>query len=267
VRSALAGRSAWLLVLETYGINVWCAAGKGTFGTGELVRRVEATGLVKVVEHRELLLPLLGSPGVKVREVAARTGFRPRFSVARAEDLPAYLEGGGRATPAMRSLTFPLVERLALTPVELVLGVGKGWPVWLVLFLAGAVAQGGFSTRDGLLAAGLYLAALFSGSFVVPLLLPWIPGPSFAGKGAIAGVAAAFPYLLLTGSGLHPWQWAGMALLLVAASSFFALNFTGSTPFTSRSGVKREMARALPIQAVGVLLGMALWGAGLVAGR
>jgi CO dehydrogenase/acetyl-CoA synthase gamma subunit (corrinoid Fe-S protein) len=33
VRSVLEGRNVWLLVLETYGINVWCAAGKGTFGT------------------------------------------------------------------------------------------------------------------------------------------------------------------------------------------------------------------------------------------
>ncbi|MDX1580667.1 MAG: mercury methylation corrinoid protein HgcA, partial [Alphaproteobacteria bacterium] len=33
LRTALAGRSAWLLVIDTKGINVWCAAGKGTFGT------------------------------------------------------------------------------------------------------------------------------------------------------------------------------------------------------------------------------------------
>ena len=31
VRGDLAGVDAWLLVLETYGVNVWCAAGKGTF--------------------------------------------------------------------------------------------------------------------------------------------------------------------------------------------------------------------------------------------
>jgi hypothetical protein len=33
LRSALAGNDAWILVLDTKGINVWCAAGKGTFGT------------------------------------------------------------------------------------------------------------------------------------------------------------------------------------------------------------------------------------------
>ena len=33
LRQALPGRDAWILVLDTNGINVWCAAGKGTFAT------------------------------------------------------------------------------------------------------------------------------------------------------------------------------------------------------------------------------------------
>ena len=57
VRSALARRNCWLLLLETYGINVWCAAGKGTFGTGELVRRIASSRLAEVVSHRRLILP------------------------------------------------------------------------------------------------------------------------------------------------------------------------------------------------------------------
>ena len=45
LRCALPGRDFWILVLDTKGINVWCAAGKGTFGTKELVMRIEASGL------------------------------------------------------------------------------------------------------------------------------------------------------------------------------------------------------------------------------
>ena len=45
LRAQLGGLDAWILVLDTKGINVWCAAGKGTFGTDELVARIEATGL------------------------------------------------------------------------------------------------------------------------------------------------------------------------------------------------------------------------------
>jgi len=36
---------------------------------------------------------------------------------------------------------------------------------------------------------------------------------------------------------------------MTAVSSFVAMNFTGATPFTSPSGVEKEMRRALPVQA------------------
>lgn len=36
LRQSLPKLDAWVLVLDTKGINVWCAAGKGTFGTGEV---------------------------------------------------------------------------------------------------------------------------------------------------------------------------------------------------------------------------------------
>ncbi len=96
VRRALAGRNPWLLVLETYGINVWCAAGKGSFGSEELVARIEASRLAQVVEHRVLILPLLGAPGVSAFEVRARTGFSVNFAAVSAADITRYLDGGMR---------------------------------------------------------------------------------------------------------------------------------------------------------------------------
>ena len=57
LREALPGRDFWILVLDTKGINVWCAAGKGTFGTEELIDRIASSGLARVVSHRELILP------------------------------------------------------------------------------------------------------------------------------------------------------------------------------------------------------------------
>jgi len=45
VRRAVSGMHAWLLVLDTKSINVWCAAGKGTFGTDELVPSRPGTSL------------------------------------------------------------------------------------------------------------------------------------------------------------------------------------------------------------------------------
>jgi hypothetical protein len=41
LRLRLSTIDAWLLVLDTRGINVWCAAGKGTFSTEEVIQSVK----------------------------------------------------------------------------------------------------------------------------------------------------------------------------------------------------------------------------------
>ena len=66
LRKGLNGLDAWILVLDTKGINVWCAAGKGTFGTDELVRRIGSEKLTEKVSHKNLIVPQLGAPGLLV---------------------------------------------------------------------------------------------------------------------------------------------------------------------------------------------------------
>ena len=244
IRSVLAGRTVWLLVLETYGINVWCAAGKGTFGTEELVRRIGLAGLAKAVIHRRLILPILGAPGVAAHEVTKQTGFSIRYAAIRAGDIPAYLDNGMVTTPAMRELTFTFRERLALIPVELVQALKPTAIAAAVLFIIGAALQG---PANGLMTVYAYLGAVVAGAAIAPLLLPWLPGRSFAVKGVVTGLAwiTAF-YLLAGGRGWSAPATAAAFLALPAVSAFYALNFTGCTTYTSRSGVKKEMRIALP---------------------
>jgi hypothetical protein len=259
IRNAVAGHNAWLLVLETFGINVWCAAGKGTFGTEELVRRIGATGLAKVVNHRRLLLPILGAPGVAAHEVARRTGFSVAYAAIRAHDLPEYLANGMHTTPAMRELSFTFRERLALVPVELVHALKSMALIALCLFVLGTVL-GGFTA--GTKASIAYLGATLTGIVLGPLLLPWLPGRSFSIKGAIAGLIwTAAWYVLAGGAAWSIPTTLAAFLALPAVSAFYTLNFTGCTTFTSRSGVRKEMRIAIPAMgsalAVGILLALA----------
>ncbi len=252
VRQALSGRNAWLLVLETFGINVWCAAGKGTFGTDELVRRIGATGLARVVSHRRLILPILGAPGVAAHEVTRHTGFAVLYATIRATDLPEYLDNGMVTTQAMREQTFSFRERLALVPVEVVMAQKPTVVVCVVLFLAAAAAAGPVNALFVILA---WFGAVLAGTVVTPLLLPVIPGPSFAFKGAVAGLAWSILWYLVAGGAGWGRATVGAAFLaLPAVSAFYALNFTGSTPFTSRSGVKKEMRLAIPAMGCALLL-------------
>lgn len=255
VRRAMTGRNIWLLVLETYGINVWCAAGKGSFGTDELVERIRVTGLADIVTHRELLLPILGAPGIAAHEVTKRTGFNVRYAAIRAADLPEYLDNGRVTTPAMREMTFSFRERMALIPVELVLALKPAAGIGLLLFLVTA-ASSGFATGATVLIA--YLGAVLAGIVVGPLFLPWIPGRSFVIKGALVGLFwCAGLYLLSDAPGWGLFPTLAALLALPAISAFYTLNFTGCTTFTSRSGVKKEMRLSFPVMG-GALLVSAL---------
>ena len=261
VRQSLTGRNVWLLVLETYGINVWCAAGKGSFGTSELVRRVKEAGLEKVVSHRRLILPILGAPGVAAHEVARKTGFKVSYAAIRAADLPEYLDNGMVTTPVMRQLTFSLYERIVLIPVELVtslksVAVIGGVSLLLMLVLG---------TPAAAVAAFIaYLGAWLSGVAIGPFLLPWLPGRSFAVKGTVIGLLWSMTFYWLAGG--NSWNAAVTAavfLALPAVSAFYTLNFTGSSPFPSRSGVKKEMRIALPAMGGALAVSLLL----MLAGR
>lgn len=259
LRQALDGLDAWLLVLDSRGINVWCAAGKGTFGTEEIVQRMALTNVARVVSHATVILPQLAGPGVAAHDVQRQTGFRVVYGPVRAGDLPAFLRDGMRATHAMRQVQFTLGDRLTVVPMELVQRFMPALLIMLALFLAAGVGRNGYHLAQAQwpgIAAAVWFNYL-AGIVLTPALLPWLPGRSFALKGAEIG--------LVTGAGL--WLFArydgvegiGVGLLSVAAGSFLGLMFTGSTPYTSASGVRRELRWAVPLQVLAAFAGLVLW--------
>jgi acetyl-CoA decarbonylase/synthase complex subunit gamma len=271
LRQHLSGRDAWILVLDTKGINVWCAAGKGTFGTDELVRRVQSAGLNQIVSHRKLILPQLGAPGICAHQVKDRCGFRVIYGPVRAGDLPAFLDAGLKADPEMRRVHFRLRDRAVLIPVEVVMGAKYMLLAAAVLLLVSGLNLHGYTLErvrsTGMLSAALLLTGFLSGAILGPLLLPLLPGRAFALKGAILGAlvfaalfASGFATTLSSQPVLHTVCW---ALVIPTLTSFTVMNFTGASTFTSLSGVLREMRLAVPIQIGASALGLGLWITGL----
>jgi hypothetical protein len=263
LRCSLSGTDAWILVLDTRSINVWCAAGKGTFSTEEVAGRVNAVALEKVVAHRRLILPQLSATGVSARQVRRLCGFEVVWGPVHARHIEAFLEGGMQATPAMRKVTFTLRERVALIPVELN-HVGKPSLYAIpALFLLSGLGQGLFTVSAavsrGLPAILAYLLAVVAGAILAPILLSWLPGRAFSLKGALIGAAAGGLLSATFVGQLARSEMVALTLFIMAVSSYLAMNFTGSTPFTSPSGVEKEMRRAIPAQAVGALVAMILW--------
>lgn len=264
LRSALEGISAWILVLDTNGVNVWCAAGKKTFSTRELVHRIQAESLEKVVTHRRVIVPQLGATGVSARQVREKSGFRVVFGPVKARDIPSFLNSGRKADRAMRQVTFSLFERLVLTPVELHGALKTAGISALVLFVLSGIGPGVFSFQDawerGWVSLSALVTGLISGAVLTPLLLPFIPSRKFAFKGILMGSVCGLLLVpaILSGTGSVAGTTA-LFLFSVMVSSHLAMNFTGATPFTSPSGVEKEMKQFLPVQLAGVLVAAGLW--------
>jgi hypothetical protein len=260
LRSRMVGRNAWIIVLNTYGINVWCAAGKGTFGTEELIRQIEITKIADIVSHRKLILPQLGAPGVAAHQVIKKTGFRVVYGPVRAADLPQFLDSGLKVTRQMRQVTFPFKDRIVLTPVEVVMAFKHVGYVLLILLCLGGIGGDIFSIPRMVSHApyilALVVSSLLLGAVVTPALLPWIPGRPFSLKGALVGLAGAVVLHYWLGVPLLSAQGVGGIFLLVTFSSFLGMNFTGASTYTSLSGVRKEMGFAVPAQILTLVVGL-----------
>jgi hypothetical protein len=264
LRKNLVGLDCWLLILDTKGINVWCAAGKGTFGTEELINRIEKSELSKYVSHKKLVLPQLGATGVNANEIKSRSGYDVKYGTVRAEDIKAYIEAGYEATKEMRTVKFDIWDRIVLTPMELVPALKITLPIMGVMLLANKFIKNPFDKTD----FTAYAGAVLSGSVVTPALLPYIPGKSFAWKGWFTGLGGTLKILTFTGGFKKGKRLlsAGHLLLFPALSSFLTMNFTGASTYTSPSGVNKEMKKALPwivgATAIGgaLILGVHLFG-------
>jgi len=131
LRRTLRGADVWLLVANSRGINVWCAAGGGHLSHHDVISVLRTSGISDLVDHRTLLLPQLAATGVERRPIEAATGWSATWGPARLEDLPAVLARGGSVRGRERRMRFPLRERLEMAsmwflPTALILGLVAG---------------------------------------------------------------------------------------------------------------------------------------------
>jgi hypothetical protein len=108
----LRGLDLWLLVADSKGVNVWCAAGAEEFNTHSVVSAVKTSGIAGKVDHRRLILPPLGAPGIRARDVEEQTGWSVRWGPVQERDIPRYFKEGGRRDEQMKRVRYDWRERL-----------------------------------------------------------------------------------------------------------------------------------------------------------
>jgi hypothetical protein len=256
----------WILVLDTKGVNVWCAAGKGTFGTDELLRKIKETDLSRIVTHRDLILPQLGAAGVSAWKVTAASGFRLHYGPVYARDLSAYIKSGMQKSEKMGKVTFSLGERMAVAPVE-VAHAWKALAITIPVSILLSIPTGPLFSSRALFYFLSLTGGIFAGTILFPALLPFLPFRAFSLKGALLGLlwtalsafAAFFPGIVSGGAGLP----SGFTLLSLSAAfltvplvSFLSMNFTGASTFTCQTGAELEVKIGLPVMAGMVVAGI-----------
>lgn len=252
LRKELAGINAYILVLDTKGVNVWCAASKGTFGTNELVNRIKKVNLPQLVAHKNLILPQLSATGISAHEVQKRSGFKVIYGPVRAEDIPYFLNNEMEATPEMRRVRFNLLDRTVLTPIEIVGSIKYSIIIFGIMFLLNLLSIGNFKGVDVI----AYLGSVLAGGVITPMLLPWIPGRAFSLKGWIIGFLWVMAVIVFEStSNLNSIAY---LLILPSVAAFYAMNFTGASTYTSLSGVVKEMKIAMPLIVISIALGIVI---------
>jgi len=159
-------------------------------------------------------------------------------------------------------MNFSFVDRAKLVPVDLMQGKIKLLIAALALFILSGLDKQGLlfdkMFHTGLVPVINLTGAYFAGVVIAPLLLPFVPLRAFAAKGAFWGIAITFGLSYLYPVSLL--QTVAFVMMHMSVASFMTMNFTGSSTYTSLSGVKKEMKIAVPLQiafaSAGILLFM-----------
>ena len=240
VRRALRGCDVHLLVANSRGINVWCAASGGHLTHHDVVSVLKTSGIESLVDRRTLVLPQLAATGIEAKRLSEASGWRVVWGPVEASDLPEFLASGLVKPPEMRSVRFPWTRRLEMA-------IAWAFPISCLSLLALP-----FWPHAVLPAAAL----IWSLSFLIFLSFPWYRHrlhPSrprvgfvffdFGARGAtllVWGIFLAGLTALALAFGEFSWdfllRWGLLSFLVVLILS---LDLTGSTP-VEKSGLHED---------------------------
>lgn len=183
MKKTMRGQDVWLLVANSKGINVWCAASGGHFTHHDIISAVVVSRATEKVANHTLILPQLGATGIERKKVTEATGWETIWGPARIEDLPEFLRQGHLATPFQRYMRFPLWERMEMATLwgipMIVLGffiflLLGGWRVGFSVSVAAAfISYGIFAALPGLVIQGWKKWITFAVFAFAGVLIGW----------------------------------------------------------------------------------------------
>lgn len=254
LRNDLKNQDLWLLILDTKGVNVWCAAGKGTFSSKELIYQLDKWKVKELLKNNRIILPQLGAPSIEPHKIKKIYGVDIEYGPIRSSDFISYKESDYQATSKMRLVSFNLRDRMVLTPLEFINHFKYFLYSLVIVFILNVLGFG----IDFIVVAPVLLS-LIVGTFLFPMLLPFLPFRSFSLNGMLLGVPITA--MIVWGENVFRMPSSiflklGYAIINLCLVSYLSFNFTGSTTFTSLSGVKIESKYFKVLFKIGIFLSL-----------
>ncbi len=185
--------TAWLLVVNTEGVNVWCSAAGGNFTAEKILDQIDDTNLSEAVNHRQLILPQLSASGVN-HLVLNKAKWEVKFGPVNINDLGEYLQNDLSKTTSMSQVEFNLRSRIencvshnvfiSLILIPLILGIQilaqplgfllQPWAQWLLVNVIFLLL---FIWAFGFLVGILYPITPFNSGFLKGVILSAILVP------------------------------------------------------------------------------------------
>ncbi|MFX0210378.1 MAG: hypothetical protein ACFFDT_30645, partial [Candidatus Hodarchaeota archaeon] len=263
VGRALKNQDAYLLVADTMGENVWCAARGDKFGLREVVEIIKATRIEEQVQHRKLVLPQLAAGGIDHREVKAMTGWSCRFGPIYAKDIPLYLASGEK-TEKERTISFKIRERIEMA-LQQSYFLSKFFFFWF--FLIGIVGINILPQISLFSIAILLLPMIWLVYLFFALIFPLLPTRSFLRRGIyygglltiiFFGIGNILEYTLI---GMSQWAVIGFAI-----GMFLGMDYSGATPISKPTEIDEEYPTMIILLGICLILLLVLTGIGLILG-
>lgn len=209
----------YLLVVNSKGINVWCAARGGHLTADQVVSVIKTSGIGELVDHRQLILPQLCAPGVNPREIYQKTGWHTKFGPAYAGYIPQYIRSGFQKTEKMNLVEFPVIQRLEMATMW-------AFPMTILIGILFAILWRSLLPE---IIALIWIMSLFLFTFY-----SWLPGkPSIATALVIGAIFA----LGIAAFGFFASQWTIRDIWILSLSTVFiagiiGVDYQGSAPFS-----------------------------------
>jgi ubiquinone/menaquinone biosynthesis C-methylase UbiE/NAD-dependent dihydropyrimidine dehydrogenase PreA subunit len=164
VEKALTSQNCYLLVVQSKGINVWCASAGGELNTHSIITALKTSDTSSLVDHRELILPQLSAPGIDTKLLKKVSGWKGKWGPVYAISLPEFLANSHTKMQKQCRVRFDLPFRMEMLFAmnfllwlffsAIALAIHPVWAVVMTLIFWGA----GF-----ILYAGYYLLPFKSG--------------------------------------------------------------------------------------------------------